>query len=144
MDAEKSIYLFGTRKVVAKVINGKLMIRVGGGYMAFEEFYKTYAEAEKVKLLAIVSQKEETASTNTSPDAGKKKKKAVKKKKKTVKKIAVNLSAAAIPAVEHFDEGTTANFEECDDDDDEEDELNMTIPCQENGLLHNESAKELL
>lgn len=26
-------YLFGTRKIFAKILNGKLVIRVGGGYM---------------------------------------------------------------------------------------------------------------
>lgn len=31
-------YLFGTRKIYAKVLNGRLVIRVGGGYMSLEEF----------------------------------------------------------------------------------------------------------
>lgn len=140
MDAEKNLYLFGTRKVYAKVINGKLMVRVGGGYMGFEDFYKTYADAEKVKLLAMSPSKEETASTNTSPDGGKKKK---KKKKKKVKKVALRYSQA-MPENAPFDEGTTAPFEEMDEDDDDEDELNQTIPLTENPLVHNESARELL
>jgi hypothetical protein len=37
-------YIFGTRKIYAKILNGKLVIRVGGGYMVIEEFISTYAE----------------------------------------------------------------------------------------------------
>lgn len=37
-------YLFGTRKIFAKIMNGKLVIRVGGGYMIIEEFIATYAD----------------------------------------------------------------------------------------------------
>jgi hypothetical protein len=35
-------YLFGTKKIYAKILNGKLVIRVGGGYMIIEEFIATY------------------------------------------------------------------------------------------------------
>ena len=35
-------YTFGTRKIYAKIINGKLVIRVGGGYMGIEEFMMYY------------------------------------------------------------------------------------------------------
>jgi hypothetical protein len=35
-------YMFGTRKIFAKIINGKLVIRVGGGYMGIEEFMMYY------------------------------------------------------------------------------------------------------
>ena len=37
-------YIFGTRKIYAKILNGKLVIRVGGGYMVIEEFISTYAD----------------------------------------------------------------------------------------------------
>ena len=43
-------YLFGTRKIYAKILNGKLVIRVGGGYMVIQEFIATYAETELRKL----------------------------------------------------------------------------------------------
>ena len=33
-------YMFGTKKIYAKIMNGKLVIRVGGGYMNIEEFIK--------------------------------------------------------------------------------------------------------
>ena len=38
----KGCYMFGTKKIFAKIINGKLVIRVGGGYMGIEEFMKYY------------------------------------------------------------------------------------------------------
>jgi len=31
-------YMFGSKKIFAKIINGKLVIRVGGGYMGIDEF----------------------------------------------------------------------------------------------------------
>lgn len=36
-------YMFGTRKIYAKIINGRLVIRVGGGYMNIEEFVAHHA-----------------------------------------------------------------------------------------------------
>jgi chromosome segregation ATPase len=47
-------YLFGTRKIYAKIMNGKLVIRVGGGYMFIEKFIDTYAEQELKKLNSIL------------------------------------------------------------------------------------------
>jgi hypothetical protein len=46
-------YIFGTRKIYAKILNGKLVIRVGGGYMIIEEFINTYAEQELAKINKI-------------------------------------------------------------------------------------------
>lgn len=43
-------YLFGTRKIFAKIMNGRLVIRVGGGYMIIDEFIATYAEVEVKKM----------------------------------------------------------------------------------------------
>lgn len=37
-------YMFGTKKIQAKVNNDILLVRVGGGYMNIEKFYDTYAE----------------------------------------------------------------------------------------------------
>lgn len=51
-------YIFGTRKIYAKILNGKLVIRVGGGYMIIEEFINTYAEQELTKLNKIKEQQE--------------------------------------------------------------------------------------
>lgn len=33
-------YMFGTKKIYAKVNNGILLVRVGGGFMDIESFYK--------------------------------------------------------------------------------------------------------
>jgi hypothetical protein len=43
-------YLFGTKKIYAKILNGKLVIRVGGGFMIIEEFIATYADSEMNKI----------------------------------------------------------------------------------------------
>ena len=45
-------YLFGTRKIYAKILNGRLVIRVGGGYMVIDEFIENYAEVELKKMEA--------------------------------------------------------------------------------------------
>lgn len=47
-------YLFGTRKIYAKILNDRLVIRVGGGYMIAEEFIATYAEQELIKLQKLL------------------------------------------------------------------------------------------
>ena len=36
---------------MAKVINGKLVIRVGGGYMGADEFIQTYGPMEMAKVM---------------------------------------------------------------------------------------------
>jgi len=46
-------YLFGTKKIYAKILNGKLVIRVGGGYMIIEEFIATYADSEMAKIAKL-------------------------------------------------------------------------------------------
>jgi len=43
-------YLFGTKKVFAKILNGKIIIKVGGGYMSIEEFMQTYQDFEVSKV----------------------------------------------------------------------------------------------
>lgn len=42
--------MFGSKKIYAKVMNNKLVVRVGGGYMDMNEFITTYAESERLKL----------------------------------------------------------------------------------------------
>ena len=44
-------YMFGTKSVMAKVINDKLVIRVGGGYMGAEKFIQQYGPMEMAKIL---------------------------------------------------------------------------------------------
>lgn len=43
-------YLFGTKQILAKIINGKLVIRVGGGYMSADEFIEQYGPMEILKI----------------------------------------------------------------------------------------------
>lgn len=43
-------YIFGTKKIYAKIMNGKLVIRVGGGYMVIDEFIATYGDIEWNKI----------------------------------------------------------------------------------------------
>ena len=57
-------YIFGTRKIYAKILNGKLVIRVGGGYMVIEEFISTYAEHELNKINKMNQKTEEDEHTD--------------------------------------------------------------------------------
>ena len=43
-------YMFGSKKIYAKIMNNKLVCRVGGGFCNMEEFINTYAESERLKL----------------------------------------------------------------------------------------------
>lgn len=45
-------YMFGTKKVYAKIMNGQLVFRVGGGYMAINEFIEAYGQSEYDKIEA--------------------------------------------------------------------------------------------
>ncbi|CAI2383347.1 unnamed protein product [Moneuplotes crassus] len=49
----KGFYLFGTKKIYAKIMNGRLVVRVGGGYMVIDEFVATYEEPELTKLYKL-------------------------------------------------------------------------------------------
>lgn len=37
-------YMWGQKKIFAKIMNGKLIIRVGGGYMIIEEYLAHYEQ----------------------------------------------------------------------------------------------------
>jgi shikimate kinase len=43
-------YIFGTKKIFAKIMNAKLVIRVGGGFMVIEEFIAVYGDMELTKV----------------------------------------------------------------------------------------------
>lgn len=43
------IYMFGSRQIIAKIVNNKLMIRVGGGFMTIDEFITQYGPIEMLK-----------------------------------------------------------------------------------------------
>lgn len=64
-------YMFGTRKIYAKVMNGNLVIRVGGGYMSIEEFIEAYGQAELERIEAKRSRGQdpfEMSNTSGSPN----------------------------------------------------------------------------
>ena len=42
-------YIFGTKKIMAKIQNDKLIIRIGGGYMMIDEFLSAYTAQELAK-----------------------------------------------------------------------------------------------
>jgi len=44
-------YMFGSRQIMIKIINGKLVVRVGGGYMSVDEFIDQYGKIELLKLM---------------------------------------------------------------------------------------------
>lgn len=47
-------YIFGTKKCQARIMNGRLVVRVGGGYMSMEEFLKNYADFEVQKVQQLI------------------------------------------------------------------------------------------
>ena len=49
-------YLFGTREILARVLNNKLGVRVGGGFMSFTEFIDTHALVELKKINELQAQ----------------------------------------------------------------------------------------
>ena len=68
-------YLFGTKKIWAKSLNGKLVIKVGGGYMVIEEFIAVYADSEMAKItklsdeqLQSLAQRGEMITTEVDPN----------------------------------------------------------------------------
>ena len=44
------VYEFGTKRVEVRVAKGKILIRVGGGYMNIDEFLDTYTPQELERL----------------------------------------------------------------------------------------------
>lgn len=46
----QNVYMFGTKKIHAKMVNGRLLIRVGGGFMYVEQFIQQYAKIEILKM----------------------------------------------------------------------------------------------
>jgi hypothetical protein len=50
MRETEGVYEFGSRKVQVKVEGGKILIRVGGGYLSVDEFLDQYTPTELEKL----------------------------------------------------------------------------------------------
>ena len=51
-------YLFGTRQIFAKILNDKLVVRVGGGYMIFTEFLVQYSDIEIQKIERLLNKEQ--------------------------------------------------------------------------------------
>lgn len=64
--------MFGTKKILAKIINGQLVIRVGGGYMNADEFIEQYGKIEMMKLMKLEETKknEENGTTHKTGMTG--------------------------------------------------------------------------
>jgi hypothetical protein len=45
-------YIFGSKQILAKIVGGKLVIRVGGGYMGADEFINHYGMIEYHKFVS--------------------------------------------------------------------------------------------
>lgn len=45
------IYSFGSKKICIKVDNGKINIRIGGGYLRIDEFLEKYTTVELEKSI---------------------------------------------------------------------------------------------
>jgi len=50
---DEGLYLFGSKKVFIKIENGKIIIRIGGGFMQIDEFVDAYTVIELEKFAAI-------------------------------------------------------------------------------------------
>ena len=61
------VYLVGARKINAKILNEKLVVRIGGGFTSLEEFIQTNTENEQLKQQQL--QRKHTEDFNNS-DAG--------------------------------------------------------------------------
>eukprot|EP01022_Parablepharisma_sp_SALTPOND_P012477 TRINITY_DN1604_c0_g1_i1.p1 TRINITY_DN1604_c0_g1~~TRINITY_DN1604_c0_g1_i1.p1 ORF type:complete len:1238 (-),score=212.89 TRINITY_DN1604_c0_g1_i1:6350-10063(-) len=59
-------YIFGTKKIFAKIQNERLVIRVGGGYMMIEDFLTAYTAQELAKIQRAAANEAETDSSNSS------------------------------------------------------------------------------
>jgi hypothetical protein len=43
--------MFGSKNILVSIKNGKLIIKVGGGYMGADEFIEQYGQIEILKLM---------------------------------------------------------------------------------------------
>ncbi|KAL4442605.1 hypothetical protein ABPG74_007007 [Tetrahymena malaccensis] len=47
---DEGLYNFGTKRIIVKLLKGKLVCRVGGGFMVIEEFLQLYTLQELIKM----------------------------------------------------------------------------------------------
>ena len=53
---EGNKYLFGTKVIIASIVNESLKVRVGGGFMTIEDFVKQHQQNEIFKLRTLCAQ----------------------------------------------------------------------------------------
>lgn len=60
--------MWGPKKIFAKIMNGKLIIRVGGGFMLIDEFLRNYYETElKGSNQVVINVMEENGTMSQRP-----------------------------------------------------------------------------
>lgn len=61
----KGVYMFGNRRITATMQGGRLVIRVGGGFMVVQEFIRTYGQQEAYKMEQLEKKKDEMSRNNS-------------------------------------------------------------------------------
>jgi hypothetical protein len=59
--------MWGPKKIFAKIMNGKLIIRVGGGFMLIDEFLRNYETELKGPNQLIINVMEENGTMSQRP-----------------------------------------------------------------------------
>ena len=59
--------MWGPKKIFAKIMNGKLIIRVGGGFMLIDEFLRHYETELKGSNQLIINVMEENGTMSQRP-----------------------------------------------------------------------------
>jgi hypothetical protein len=54
---DREIYTFGTKRIFVRVDQGKISVRVGGGFMPIEDFLSVYSKAELEKVENKIAQR---------------------------------------------------------------------------------------
>ena len=52
----QGFYMFGSRKIYGKIMNNKLIVKTGGGFLGIDEFIKAHGESEVQKLKRFTPQ----------------------------------------------------------------------------------------
>ena len=62
-------YVIGERKISLKIVNKKLLVRMGAGYMSIDEFIECNPDLvlDKFDLMARMSQKQDKAPPKSTP-----------------------------------------------------------------------------
>ena len=61
----KGVYMFGNRRITATMQGGRLVIRVGGGFMVVQEFIRTYGQQEAYKMEQLEKKRDQISRNNS-------------------------------------------------------------------------------